>query len=134
MNQSSHLGWIAPSPRHGDDVVFKVFETLINAVHRWRFHHPTKPLRRIELRAIRRQGYHSHALGNALILLLHVEPGLIHDHHMERLRVTLGDLLQKHRVRVLVDGRREEQLHLVLAHFQGLVQVAPLVGRLVGGA
>ncbi len=32
MNQSGHLGWIAPSPRHGDDVVFKVFETLIMAL------------------------------------------------------------------------------------------------------
>ena len=36
-------------------------------------------------------------------------------------------------MRVLVDHRSEEQLHLVLAiDFQGLVQVAPLVGGLVG--
>jgi hypothetical protein len=30
MNQSGDLGWIAPTPCHGDDVVFKVFETLVN--------------------------------------------------------------------------------------------------------
>lgn len=40
MNQSGHLGWLTPSPRHGNDVAFKVFETLINTVHRRRLHHP----------------------------------------------------------------------------------------------
>jgi hypothetical protein len=48
-----------PSPRHGDDVVFKVFEALINTVHRWRFHDSTEPFCGIELRAVWRKRQHT---------------------------------------------------------------------------
>lgn len=92
MNQSGDLGGGAPAPCHDDDVVFEVFETLVNAVDRGGLYHPAEPLRRIKFRAIRRQWHNPHTGGNAWILFLHVEAILVYNDEMQRLGVAFGNL------------------------------------------
>ena len=62
-----------------------------------------------------------------------MEAGLVGDDHMERTRITRGDLLEEDRVDVLVDGWGEEQLAVVrTVNLERLMQLAPFVGGGVG--
>ena len=63
-----------------------------------------------------------------------MEAGLIGDDDMQRRGIGAGDRLEKDRVDVLIDGRGEQQFAgMRPVHFQGFVEVAPLVTGGVGG-
>ena len=88
---------------------------------------------RIEFRTVGRQRQQPEIGQVAHIVNGQMEAGMVGDHHMQRLRIQVGDLFEEERVDVPVDGGGEQQLGGVrTVDFQRLVQITPLVASGVG--
>jgi len=133
VDEGGHRGRGGPRARGGGEMVFEPAQLRIEAIGDGGFEQAAEAFDRIEFRAVGRQRQQLQIYRQADIIDGQMKAGLIGDDHMKRCGVGVGDLTQKERVDIAVDGRSEQQFGCVRAiHFQGLAQVTPLVTRRVG--
>ena len=114
-------------------MIFEFAEVEIESVGDGGLEEAPETFHRIELWAVGWERQQPQIGRNAGVIGGQMETGLVGDDDMQRRGIGVGDLLEKDGVDVPIDGRRQQQFaRMSPVHFQGFVEIAPLVGPVTG--
>lgn len=127
VDETGHFVW--PSPGAGSSKeVFEFAQGGVEAVGDLGLEEAAEAFDRIEFRAIGRQRQQPQVRRKPGVVARQMETGLVRDDDVQDGGIGAGDLLEKERVDIAIDGRGEQQLRGMRAvHLQRLMQVPPLV-------